>query len=80
MSSKELTGWYKYLATEPQNSTEIQLALLAQLVMSFMGNKTTLKEMLITQHDFVSKIKEETFSSEDDIAKVFAVLSTNQQS
>lgn len=77
MSRKEAIGWSKYLSLEPHNSTEIQLAFLTQIVMSYMGQKTTVKEMLITQHNFEKQGDKTSYASEDEIAKVFSLLATN---
>lgn len=76
MSYRELVGWQKYLAEEPANSIEIQLALLSQLVSSFGGGKHKITDFLITQYDEKKhKATEPTFTSEEEIIRVFSLMS-----
>ena len=50
MSVNEFNGWKRYLEHEPTNSVEVQLALIAQMMASFMGTKKPkLEDYLITQ-------------------------------
>lgn len=49
MSAKEVQGWARYFADEPDNSVEIQLALLANMVSSAFGGKGKLEDFLITR-------------------------------
>lgn|GEM_PF-4032978 len=76
MSQKELIGWSKYLALEPFNSTEIQLALLSQMVSSFGGGKSKLQDFLITQYKGKPSTTPE-FASEESILQAFSLLSTS---
>lgn len=76
MSYKELVGWSKYLAHEPVNSTEVQLALLSQIVSSFGGGKAKLNDLLITQYKGKSK-DVSSFASEDDVARIFSLLASS---
>lgn len=59
MSVKEINGWIKYLAVEPSNSIEIQLALISQQISSALGSKKqyALKDFLITQYAGKPKLK-----------------------
>lgn len=56
---QELNSWVKYLAVEPFNSTEIQLALNTQAQVNSVGGKSSVDDLLITQyrHDKHTKKK-----------------------
>ena len=71
MSTKEINGWIKYLAVEPFNSVEIQLALISQQISSGLGSKKqhTLKDFLITQ--YAGKPKPKTPPTKHQILSVF---------
>ena len=71
MSVREINGWIKYLAVEPFNSVEIQLALISQQISSGLGSKKqhTLKDFLITQ--YAGKPKPKTPPTKHQILSVF---------
>ena len=50
MDYEELLGWANYLAHEPINSVEMQLAQLTQVVSASFGGKITFDEALFTQY------------------------------
>ena len=73
MSMNEINGWSKYLAQEPSNSIEIQLALISQQIAAFGGAKNTkLKDFLITQVQ-PDKFKKEPVSK-NQILSVFGSI------
>lgn len=47
MSEDEYGDWIAFDKDEPINSFEIQLAILSQMVSSFMGNKTEVGDFLL---------------------------------
>lgn len=71
MSVREINGWIKYLAVEPSNSIEIQLALISQQISSALGSKKqyALKDFLITQ--YAGKPKPKTPPTKHQILSVF---------
>lgn len=68
MPYSELVGWSKYLAHEPHNSTEIQLALIAQIANNSMGGKLKLDEALITSYKPPKQLKDSTITNEQVLA------------
>lgn len=68
MTSAELHGWSQYLSLEPDNSSEIQMALVAQVANNAMGGKASLKDMLITRHSKPKTVEDEMASRPDDNA------------
>lgn len=63
-----------YLQKEPDNSVELQLALLAQMVNNALGGKMKFKEALITRKYDKSYNSEPT--SAETIKNVFSVFGT----
>jgi hypothetical protein len=60
LTPSELRGWIKYLALEPYNSVEIQLALVSTVANNAMGGKAKLEDMLITQRNIDDKDEDVT--------------------
>jgi hypothetical protein len=75
MTSKELRGWSQYFALEPDNSVEIQLALLAQIVNNALGGKLKIKDALITRQETTNK-EMPTAPTSDQIKSVFSAIAS----
>jgi hypothetical protein len=59
MSYDELRGWAKYLAKEPVNSIEAQLALVAQVSANSFGGKAKFDDMFFTNYKVTPKVNTE---------------------
>ena len=78
MSRNEVNEWALYFQIEPHNSTEIQLALMAQLKAISMGNKdTSVNEFLITTHKEKQEEKE-VFADDNSVKSIFSTLSISK--
>lgn len=72
MSINELEGWAEFLSREPNNSVEIQLALLTTVVANMMGGKKKIDDFLITEY---KPPKENIFAEESQVKSIFSFIS-----
>lgn len=75
MSAREVQGWALYFSDEPDNSIEIQLALIANMVSSAFGGKGKLEDFLLTRASNISKKADiENQLSPDEVKNRFLAI------